>query len=80
MDPKSIEVLERNYGYWIMLRDGGYLKQLDYSTKAEIRDVALKEIGYAGGNLWCGACVAELLKAIQRHKQQLHPPDSGDRP
>lgn len=81
MQQRSIELLEKNYGHWITLRDAQYLKNLDYSVKEEIQEAACTEIGLCRVNLWCGACLADLVTRIYTHydKWKLHTSDSDNR-
>lgn len=67
MQQSSIDILEKHYHYWITLRDADYIKYMDYQVKQELLSVACKEIGLCNVSLWCGNCLAEMIRSIYRH-------------
>lgn len=64
MKAESINILEKHRAHWLTLRDAGYIKQIEYKDKKELQDVFLTEIGKEHFNLWCGECVAIMIRRL----------------
>lgn len=64
MKAESISILEKHRAHWLTLRDAGYIKQIEYKDKKELQDLYLIEIGKEHFNLWCGECVAIMIRRL----------------
>ncbi|MGN6416104.1 MAG: hypothetical protein ACTHMC_01340 [Pseudobacter sp.] len=73
MNPANRQFLDDNRGHYITLVQAQYIQHLDGATRDRLLQVVQEEFdpGY-NTSLWCGTCVADLLRyAYRRYDEWL---------
>lgn len=81
MKQSNIDFLEANYGYWITLRDAGFMRNLDGSIREGMQRVMAEEFspGYRA-DLWCPTCVSDMVKALYTRYDQFKAMNKSEEP
>lgn len=68
--PEHIEILERHREHWDTLTQAGYIRNLDEPVKKQLQQVYWEAVGPQRFTLWCGDCVADLVRQLYTQYEQ----------